>query len=144
LIYLDTSFIAPRYIQEATSEAVEVILLNLLTQELAVSHWTVVEFASLLSRRVRVGELDVTLMQTVMQSFQEDIAQSFSLITVTAVDFQLASEFLLQWQTGLRAGDALHLAIAQRARVQNLLSLDRGLIDAAQQFGIPADSGEIL
>lgn|GEM_PF-2562872 len=47
MIYVDTSFIAPCYIQEATSEAVEEILLNLLTQELAISDWTVVEFASL-------------------------------------------------------------------------------------------------
>jgi uncharacterized protein len=47
LIYVDTSFIAPFYIQEATSETVEEILLNLPTQELAISDWTVVEFASL-------------------------------------------------------------------------------------------------
>lgn len=57
MIYVDTSFIAPFYIQEATSETVEEILLNLPTQELAISDWTVVEFASLLSRRVRMGEL---------------------------------------------------------------------------------------
>ncbi len=141
MIYLDTSFITPLYIQEATSEAVEAILLNIPTQELALSHWTVVEFASLLSRRVRMGELSAALMQTVMQSFREDAAQSFSLLAVTTADFQLASELILQWETGLRASDALHLAIAHNAHADNLLSLDRGLIHAAQQFGIPADSG---
>lgn len=141
MIYLDTSFIAPFYIQEATSEAIEAILLNIPTQELAINDWTAVEFASLLSRRVRMGELSADFMQTVMQSFREDVAQSFSVVAVRAADFRIASELLLQWETGLRAGDALHLAIAQNARAANLLSLDRGLINAAQRFGIPADSG---
>ncbi len=94
MIYLDTSFIAPLYIQEATSEAI-----------------------------------------------REDADQSFSLIAVTTADFQLARELILQWETGLRAGDALHLEIAQNAHVDKFLSLDRRLIHAAQQFGIPADSG---
>ena len=143
MIYVDTSFIAPFYIQEATSETVEEILLNLPTQELAISDWTVVEFASLLSRRVRMGELSATLMQTVMESFRGDTDQSFRMVAVTAADFQLASELVLQWETGLRAGDALHLAIAQNNREDHLLSLDRGLIHAAQQFGIPADFGGI-
>ncbi len=119
----------------------EAILLNLPTQELAISNWTIVEFASLLSRRVRMGELSATLMQNVMESFREDAEQSFSMVAVTAADFQLASKLILQWETGLRAGDALHLAIAQNAHCDHLFSLDRGLIYAAQQFGIPADSG---
>lgn len=144
MIYLDTSFIAPLYIREATSEAVEAILLNIPTPELAISHWTIVEFSSLLSRRVRMGELSAALMQTVMQSFQEDADQALGRVTVTAADFQLASELILQWETGLRAGDALHLAIAQNAHANRILSLDRGLIQAAQQLGIPADSGGLL
>jgi len=143
LIYLDTSFIAPFYISEATSEAVEAILLHLPPPELAISDWTVVEFASLLSRRGRMGELSATLMQAAMQSFREDADQSFNVFTVTIGDFQLASELILQWETGLRAGDALHLAIARNTHAAQILSLDRGLIHAAQQFGIPADSGEL-
>jgi len=55
MIYLDTSFIAPRYIAEATSEKVEQFLLQLDSEEIAVSSWTHVEFASLLSRRCGAG-----------------------------------------------------------------------------------------
>jgi uncharacterized protein len=43
-----------------------------------------------------------------------------------------------------RAGDALHLAIASNRNVENLLSLDRGLIDAARRLNIPSDSGGLL
>ena len=60
------------------------------------------------------------------------------------VDFILAAEFIQQWETGLRAGDALHLAIASNRSVENLLSLDRGLIDAVRKLNIPSDSGGLL
>ncbi|MHC5673695.1 PIN domain-containing protein [Nostoc sp.] len=56
----------------------------------------------------------------------------------------LAAEFIQQWETGLRAGDALHLAIASNRSVENLLSLDRGLIDAARKLSITSDSGGLL
>lgn len=144
MIYLDTSFLAPFYIQEATSTSIESILLNLPPAELAISDWTIVEFASLLSRRVRMNELTPELMTVIMQSFQNDAAQSYTVFPIATADFVLAAEFLQQWQTGLRAGDALHLAIARNRTVENLLSLDFGLIDAAQRFGISADSAGLL
>jgi uncharacterized protein len=105
LIYLDTSFIAPFYIQEATSASVETILLNIPTHELAISDWTTVEFASLVSRRVRTLELSPQQMETVMRSFQEDASQSYTVFTVTTGDFTLAVELIQQWETGLRAGE---------------------------------------
>jgi predicted nucleic acid-binding protein len=141
---LDTSFLAPFYIQEATSESVEGILLTLPSQALAISNWTIVEFASLLARRVRMGELGSELMQAIMQAFRDDVSQSYHVFEVTAADFNLATELILQWKSGLRAGDALHLAIAQNSQVDNFLSLDRGLIDAAQQLRIPANSSGLL
>jgi predicted nucleic acid-binding protein len=144
LIYIDTSFLAPLYIQEVTSKSVETILLNLPTDELAISDWTTLEFASLLSRRVRMKELIPELMERVMRSFQEDVTLSYTVFTVTNADFLLAAEFVQQWETGLRAGDALHLAIARNRSVENLLSLDYGLINAAQKLSIPSNSGGLL
>ncbi len=144
MIYLDTSFLAPFYIQEATSISVETILLSLPTPQIAISDWTTVEFTSLLSRRVRMNELTPELMTAVMQSFQNDATRPYTVFTVTTADFVLATEFIQQWETGLRAGDALHLAIARNRNIENLLSLDCGLIDAAQRFGIPADSAGLM
>lgn len=144
MIYLDTSFLAPFYIQEATSASIETILLDIPTDRLAISHWTIVEFSSLVSRRVRMGELNLEQMEAVINALKEDTAQSYTVFAVTTADFILAAEFIQQWQTGLRAGDALHLAIAQNYSVENLLSLDRGLIDAARQLSIPSDSRGLL
>ena len=143
MIYLDTSFLAPFYIREATSEQVETILLNIPTDELVISDWTKVEFVSLLARLVRTGELTKELVKAIMKAFQEDVAQSYSVLTVTRNDFDRASELIRQCNTGLRAGDAMHLAIADNQRTENLLSLDKGLIKAAKILGIRANSGGI-
>lgn len=144
MIYLDTSFLAPFYIREATSTSVEAILTNIPTQELAISDWTIVEFASLVSRRIRTKESSLELMEAVMRLWKEDVTQSYIVFTVTNADFILASKYIEQWETGLRTGDALHLAIASNRGVTNLLSLDRGLINAARQLGIACDSGGLL
>lgn len=83
-------------------------------------------------------------MIAVRQAFQNNVTQSYTVFTVTTADFLLAAEYLQHWETGLRAGDALHLAIAHNRTVGNLLSLDYGLINVAQRFGIPADSAGLL
>ncbi|BAZ15168.1 hypothetical protein NIES4071_70400 [Calothrix sp. NIES-4071] len=144
MIYLDTSFLAPLYIQEATSTSVETIVLEIPAQELAISDWTILEFASLVSRRIRMKESSLELMEAVMRSLKEDVTEAYTVFTVTNVDFTLATEYIQQWETGLRPGDALHLAIVSNRSFKNILSLDRGLINAAKQLGIPCDSGGIL
>ena len=57
MIYLDTSFLAPFYLREATSQQVETILLNIPKDELVIIDWITVEFSSLLARLVHTGEL---------------------------------------------------------------------------------------
>ena len=57
MIYLDTSFVLPLFISEATSEQVAARLQQISADELALSLWTKTEFASALARRVRMGEI---------------------------------------------------------------------------------------
>jgi hypothetical protein len=143
LIYLDTSFLAPFYIQEATSDRIETVLLSLPAGELTISDWTKVEFASLLMRRVRMGELAPEMLEEIMHVFQEDVAQSYITLAVSRRNFERASEMVLHPETGLRAGDALHLAIAEGNQSNRFLTLDKGMLKAAQVLGIKADSGGI-
>jgi predicted nucleic acid-binding protein len=58
VIYLDTNFIIPRYLEEASSQAVEQFLLTFNGNEIAISYWTYVEFTSMLARRLRMGEIN--------------------------------------------------------------------------------------
>ena len=57
MLYFDTSILAPLFLQESSSAKVERFVAGLPAGELAVSHWTRVEFSSLLAREVRMGAL---------------------------------------------------------------------------------------
>jgi predicted nucleic acid-binding protein len=59
VLYFDTSFLAPLILPEATSDKIAAFLRRLPAAELTVSHWTRVEFSSLIAREVRMGGLDV-------------------------------------------------------------------------------------
>jgi predicted nucleic acid-binding protein len=105
MIYLDTSFIAPRYISEATSEQIEQFLLQV-DSNIAISDWTYVEFVSLLARRLRMREIQEEVMMQVIAMFEYDMRESFYVFTPTISDYKLAAHFLQIPSTGLRAGFA--------------------------------------
>ena len=52
-----------------------------------------------------------------------------------------AKRFLMQFETGLRAGDALHLAVAGNRGAEAIYSLDRAMIKAGKMFGLSICSG---
>ena len=107
----------------------------------AISLWTQVEFASLLARKVRMNELNQTDVIAAMRTFENDV-EAYTILSPTPADFELAARLLLQQQTGLRAGDALHLGIAHHRQIE-IFSLDQGLIKAAQALSIYASDGGI-
>jgi len=141
MVYLDTSFVIPRYITEATSEKVEAVLLSLSPEKLAISQWTRIEFVSMLSRRVRMREMTDEQALKVFALFEQNVKESFHIIIPTVADFELAIHFLHQYKTGLRAGDALHLAISKNYDAKMLYTLDQGLLKAASILNIPAQLG---
>lgn len=65
---------------------------------------------------------------------------SLQVITPQRSDHAQAIVLLGQHALGLRAGDALHLAIAQNRGAQGFYTLDRRLLDAARQLKIKAAS----
>jgi hypothetical protein len=143
LIYVDTSFLAPFYINEATSEPVEAYLRSQPPEQLSINEWTQVEFASLVARRVRMGELNTDEVSLIFQAFEADCGRSYTVLKLNSSDFQTATLLLRQDQTTLRAGDALHLAIAQNQKAQAFLTLDRALIKSAQAIGLAASRGGV-
>ncbi len=58
MLYFDTSFLAPLIVPELTSNKIAAFFRGLPAGQLAVSHWTRVEFSSLIAREVRMGGLD--------------------------------------------------------------------------------------
>ena len=49
-------------------------------------------------------------------------------------DFTLAKRYLSQYETGLRAGDALRLAIANDRRAEAIYSREKSLVKAGRRL----------
>lgn len=141
MLYFDTSFLAPLLLPEATSEKIAAFVQTLNDDQLAVSHWTRVEFSSLLAREVRMGGLDGRAAGLADARFEAMLNTSFSVILPNSDDFSLAKRYLGTYETGLRAGDALHLAIASNHRARKIYSLDKAMIKAASILGLTVSMG---
>jgi predicted nucleic acid-binding protein len=139
--YFDTSFLAPLILEETTSAAVERFLASLPVEALAISHWTRVEFSSLLAREVRMGGMEPRIALDADQQFEATIAESFAVLVPAVDDFELAKRYLAEPRTGLRAGDALHLAIAANNGAEVIYSLDKTLLRAGKTIGLPVRTG---
>jgi predicted nucleic acid-binding protein len=63
------------------------------------------------------------------------IAQSIEMLPVTAAHFKVAARIADEVRLGLRAGDALHLAIASEQDA-TLATLDRRLARAGKTLGV--------
>ena len=139
--YFDTSFLVPLILPEATSDAVSGFVAGLGGEDLAVSHWTRVEFSSLLARQVRMGGLEAGAAREADARFDSMLGGSFAVLLPNGADFDLAREYLGRFETGLRAGDALHLAIAGNRRAEAIYSLDKTLLKAGAMLGVTARAG---
>lgn len=141
MLYFDTSFLAPLILQEATSEKIEAFFAKLPAGQLYVSHWTRVEFASLIAREVRMGGLVERDALLAIGQFDELMAESFQVLAPSVVDYEQAKGYIQHFATRLRAGDALHLAIASNNSVKTLYTLDEGLLNAAKLMKVHASRG---
>ncbi|MGB8151732.1 MAG: type II toxin-antitoxin system VapC family toxin [Candidatus Cybelea sp.] len=141
MLYLDTSFLAPLVLPESTSDRIAAFVRRLPVEELTVSHWTRVEFFSLIARDVRMSVLDAATGARADARFEAMVDASFAVLLPNAEDFGLAKRYLGKFNTGLRAGDALHLAIAGNRQAAAIYSLDKGLLMAGRLLDLPVSMG---
>jgi uncharacterized protein len=134
LIYLDTSVLAPFYWTEAASESVEQLFEQ--HTQLIISELSEVELISALSRRVRMGEIERADASSIAARFQAALdAEFYQLVTVTPLHYQMAKQWMQQFDTPLRTLDALHLAIASGLSVP-LVTADVGLAKSATSLSV--------
>lgn len=141
MLYFDTSFLAPLILEESTSAKIEAFFAKLPVGELYVSHWTRVEFSSLIAREVRMGGLAESDALLVIAQFDELVADSFQILAPGVADYELAKEYIQHFATRLRAGDGMHLAIASNNGAKTLYTLDEGLLNAAKLLKVHASRG---
>lgn len=141
--YFDTSFLVPLILVESTSESIRTFFTEAIADDLAVSDWTLVEFASMLAREVRVGGLQADAAQSAIAQFESLIQTSFEVLLPNRDDFDRARHWLSLFSTSLKAPDALHLAIAGNRNATSIYTLDKAMIVAGRSLGLPTGAGPL-
>lgn len=137
MFYLDTSFVVASLTRdEVRSENARRWLETAVPETLFVSDWVKTEISSALSLKIRIEQLTIEDRAAVLQRWQLLLADSLSILTVQPDDFETAGRFVERYELALRAGDALHIAIAQSAGC-TLVTLDRRMAEAAVELGVP-------
>lgn len=132
--YFDTSALLPYYRNEPHSQVVQNFLDSLSTP-VVISHLTEVEFASALSRLVRMDELDDAQAGRIDQAFFEDRkAGLFRRVSFTTAHFNRAIQWLSLRNTPLRTLDTLHLAISHHGNLK-IVTCDEVLSQSAGKLG---------
>ena len=136
-VYLDASVILPKLVEETKSGAAAAYLASH-SEELLISDFAAAEVASGLSRLVRIRQLSTADASAIFDDFEIWRAATSSPVEIHGADIRLAYAYVRRFDLGLRAPDALHLAIAQRSDAR-LASFDRRLLRAAPALGIVAE-----
>jgi uncharacterized protein len=135
VIYLDTSVLVAAFTPEAATQRICDWLEQAEAGELHISGWTIIEFSSALSIKHRFGALSLDQRAEVLATFTRVVDQSLTVVGVTDANFAAAARFCDSAALKLRAGDALHLAIAS-AHGLSLATLDRQMAEAGPQIGV--------
>lgn len=141
MLYFDTSILTPLVLSEATSGAVETFISALPPGKRATSEWARVEFASVVAKHVRMRNMSEDAAHAVIARFEDVVARSFTLFLPRVEDFSLATQFLGNFDTGLRGGDALHLAIAVGNAARIVYTLDKPMLKACRALEIDGRAG---
>lgn len=135
--YIDTSALVSLFARETAGVAVLTHLDQAHQQgSLVISDWVITELASALSLKRRRGDINDAEHRTIWQAFSAECGGWFDVEPVATADLAAATEHCLVHATGLRSGDALHLAITQRVGCTALLSLDDTLNRNARDLGL--------
>jgi predicted nucleic acid-binding protein len=101
-----------------------------------VSDFAATEFASAVSRRVRMKLIDPTAAHTSFSAFDAWSLNSTTRLETAPVDIRLAESYLRRLDLNLRAPDAINIALAQRVGA-TLLTFDVKMGRAARAVGAP-------
>lgn len=134
MLYVDTSVLVSALTNETATDRAQHFLSSANPEELAISTWIITEFSSALSIKLRTNQIELEQRNTVLAGFRRLVADSFDVLSVDTTHFTTAARFSDQYALGLRAGDALHLAIAVEHGA-TLVSLDKRLVEAGVALG---------
>jgi predicted nucleic acid-binding protein len=137
MLYIHTSVLVAALTREAETARMQTWLSNQPAGVLAISDWVVTEFSAALSMKLRASDIDAEQRAGVLAAFAALRADSFNVLDVSRPTFRMAALLADQSRLGLRAGDALHLAVCAEHGAE-LCTLDRRLSAAGRSVGVKA------
>ncbi len=139
ILYLDTSLLVAALTHEAASDRMLDWLAARDPETLAISEWVATEFSSALALKLRARHLEPRHRADALALFATLRADTFTLLPIGPAQFRTAARFVDREALGLRAGDALHLAICADHGAR-LCTLDRRLAEAAPVLGVATEA----
>jgi uncharacterized protein len=134
-LYLDTSLLVAILTNEPQTTRLQAWLAKQKPEDLAISDWVTTEFSSALSIKLRTGQIQAIHRADALAMFAHLTGDSFAVLPISSLQFRTAARFVDQHGLGLRAGDALHLAICADHGA-TLCTLDRRLNEAGPVLGV--------
>jgi uncharacterized protein len=138
LIYVDTSILISAMMREIATDRAQRWLAEQDPESLAISRWTLTEFSSGMSIKMRTGQIDEATRSASLSAFARYAAETLVILPVSQQAFQTAARFADQYTLALKSADALHLAVAAEAGT-SFVTLDRRLVTAALAVGVAAE-----
>jgi predicted nucleic acid-binding protein len=133
-LYLDASVVVALFTaDEFTDRAVSLFDRERLV---FVSDLAEAEFASSLSRRVRMKEMSRRNALAAFEALDEWTGTKANPVATERADVRLASTFLRRLDLPLRTMDATHIAIARRFEA-TLATFDARMAESARTLGVP-------
>jgi uncharacterized protein len=133
MLYVDTSVLVALCTHEAKTADVHKWYAQC-TQELVSAAWCVTEFGSAMGLKQRTGQLTAEQAHSAWVHFERVCANDLQLLPLEPAIFHKAALLTMDSASGLRAGDALHLACALDAKAKGVATLDVLLAKNAKLF----------
>ncbi|WP_421932586.1 type II toxin-antitoxin system VapC family toxin [Phenylobacterium sp.] len=132
-VYFDASVLVALFTHDLFSDRARAYVLTALP-EVVISDFARAEFASVISRAVRTGDLSAAEASRIFSNF--DAWTASSPLTETAPqDIKATEVWLRRLDMNLRAPDALNIAIAERLGA-SLATFDKRMAEAAFALGV--------
>jgi predicted nucleic acid-binding protein len=133
MFYLDASVLVAAVSREAGTPTAQEWLAS--ANDIFVSDWLITEAAAAVSLKRRMDVISAADQAAALAGLNRQVQDALQLLPVTREDFRTATRYVERAETGLRAGDALHLAVAAAANA-TLVTFDRKQARGGEMLGL--------